>query len=1363
MSKDRKKLLHIHSSVNDKQPTPATLELGELGVNNAKGNAFISTKNSDGEVVRFSEDDTIVNWMEMKEVFPYEGYVRGSESGTSGVTEADLLNNKSNIIVKLNQVVPKGTDYDPYDKQVNGATDIYGNPVNPINADGTKDGAGFAIDMSRYAMIDANPSFSSITTTCHATLSGTTEVKGSDDGCGSYFGVDVKNACIDASETLNEYGVEHSNFGTSCDGSKISMDTTLKGEKILIDSPIGDETIDIRACNHISGVTNNFVIEQCDNGQATIEMNDVCLVGNNKINVYGDETNIGLDCDCSGETGTIATDTRVFGKGTLITTYDKCRQNASSGEVKTTAIGITEVAENEINESATTINEKANVICDQAEDKATFYGAVNTVVGVNCDDTATAETTTVRGNDVIVDAVTRNLGLTAKQDILESAENDIYITADKRVCTSAGVSVALVGMEKTNIGTSCEGNTTELLSERGTDITIFADDHLCESGNVVSVFAGGSSPKLYIGGNDCKGGGNPSGYTEIVYYRKPQYEKCGISADTVDGALTEVLDRRKLDITSSITDGNTAYTFTQDSENGDCGLNKTIVIPKPETPLSPCNAPLHLQVNGESVETYYPCEENTFNVEIPTCDAKLTLTVNDEPVGEYAPCGNDKSFNIRIPRGCEEPLTVKYGGNVCASGTTTYNPCSAATITIPSKSSDFYYNGLQILAKRNQKSGQYIQLTPYYPAVPEESGCTSGKTEIKFDTPSITFLYGKPCGNDSPAYTPFGGLFDSDGVPYSAGTYDEDGKNFSARTSPNTVVIPSHLKHLPHSTLEIDFNKTDVNGNSVSAETVLYDPAHANGCEDSGTTKDINFGHLVFQKNGEFYEHFDVFSNQIVDLKDLKFKSSGETLATYNPFSGLEREIYPLKIKFLDCSGNTSDTVDYNPFKNDGEFLVSVGNCGGGSGGDCNFSLSYTYGSPCAANASNGSVNCTSGAKSIYIPKTINDVPYKVLNIVDCQGVTHTYNPGSGVTDCNSVGGANSAITITLPSCGGDSCGLDVDVKYGNPCSNNASDFDLDCSASNKTIWIPKTLEDLPHNVLTVNYVSGDTNHPMATYNYDPSKRTSCANSAQTENIKSYDLKIVATKCGEAYSSITYNPFSSEQTLNIELGDCGGEPAGCNLRKIHVIHSYFKSEEGKWTTACEHYKACNSANTKDYDPCDKQSYVVNDGCATNNKQPSDTWDLYIPTNIADISNNLITTSNISAGPTKGYCDDGCVIINTGLCVSGSVVAESFFSSSDRRLKENISVLDKEDIKKVNDIEFKSFNFKDDESKTKTYGVIAQDVQKAGLDNIVHSSDNGMLNVDYTSLLLLKIASMEETIKDLNIKIDLLTNRLNFGK
>jgi len=207
MSKDRRKLLHIHSSVNDKQPTPATLELGELGVNNAKGNAFISTKNSNGEVVRFSEDETIIGWMEQKEVFPYEAYMRGSDnSQVGGVTEQDLLNNKSNLIIKLNQVVPEDTDYSPYDEKVNGAKDIYGNLINPISAGSYKDGAGLAIDMSQYAMIDANPSFSSVTTTCHATLNGTTEIKGKNDGCGSLLDVDVNNGNIFADNMLCESG-----------------------------------------------------------------------------------------------------------------------------------------------------------------------------------------------------------------------------------------------------------------------------------------------------------------------------------------------------------------------------------------------------------------------------------------------------------------------------------------------------------------------------------------------------------------------------------------------------------------------------------------------------------------------------------------------------------------------------------------------------------------------------------------------------------------------------------------------------------------------------------------------------------------------------------------------------------------------------------------------------------------------------------------------------------------------------------------------------------------------------------------------------------------------------------------------------
>ena len=42
MAKDRKKLQHIHSSIPDKQPTPQSLEVGEIAVNNAANQESIT-------------------------------------------------------------------------------------------------------------------------------------------------------------------------------------------------------------------------------------------------------------------------------------------------------------------------------------------------------------------------------------------------------------------------------------------------------------------------------------------------------------------------------------------------------------------------------------------------------------------------------------------------------------------------------------------------------------------------------------------------------------------------------------------------------------------------------------------------------------------------------------------------------------------------------------------------------------------------------------------------------------------------------------------------------------------------------------------------------------------------------------------------------------------------------------------------------------------------------------------------------------------------------------------------------------------------------------------------------------------------
>lgn len=153
MAINRKKTVHVHSSVPNKQPLASVLEVGELAVNNAAGNEFISTKNTDDEVVRFSSDNKMVSIIEKKTVMPYKGEVLEP-------TEQDLLDNKSQIVIGLNQVA--ASDTAGYD-QVNGATDMHGDEINPSEDGGKTNGAGFAINMDRYAMIGANPSFSSVT------------------------------------------------------------------------------------------------------------------------------------------------------------------------------------------------------------------------------------------------------------------------------------------------------------------------------------------------------------------------------------------------------------------------------------------------------------------------------------------------------------------------------------------------------------------------------------------------------------------------------------------------------------------------------------------------------------------------------------------------------------------------------------------------------------------------------------------------------------------------------------------------------------------------------------------------------------------------------------------------------------------------------------------------------------------------------------------------------------------------------------------------------------------------------------------------------------------------------------------------
>lgn len=983
MSKDRKKLLHIHSSVNDKQPTPATLELGELGVNNAKGNAFISTKNSDGEVVRFSEDETIIGWMEQKEVFPYEGYMRGAdESQVDGVTEQDLLDNKSNLIIKLNQVVPQDTDYSPYDEKVNGAKDIYGNLINPISSGDYKDGAGIAIDMSKYAMLGANPSFSSITTTCHTTLNGTTEINGKDDACGSKFSVEVADACIEASDTLNEYGVNHSNFGVSCDGTDISNDTTLKGKKVLIDSPSGDLTVDIQACNHISARTNdfvisecqdnagkveiettdikasadttdinscnefkvstdNFVIEQCNsgvthihscsgitlesknviltdgdcgNGEVTIDTNDLCLVGEEKINVYGDETNVGLDCDDSK----IATNSRVFGKGTLITTNSDSTKYASENNVEI-------VATNDIKETA------SHDICDQAANNATFYGAVKTNIGVNCDDTATAATTTVRGERVIVDATVGNLGLTAKQDILESAENDIIITADRHLCGTAGTSSTIYGVSKTNIGIDCDENlVSDETNVNGSDIKVYADELLCESGDVVSIFAGTT---LHIGGKNCSESG---GTANIIYERNPNI----ICATTVDGGLEEVYERSKLTISAETLSPESEvwkrYTFYQDGQ----ALPTQIDIPKDHLirsgytaygivnsttgKFTPCSSAgdsactwyialvinvfdpesghaddetLYIPADNLVKDTVYVDSDNIYfsqhydsvsGVNVVSADtklSKLTLTHNGL-TNEYDPTELNSRFDWTLPHSA---LTISYGENPSRTpGDVVYNTSSAVSAYIPTSVAHLQRG---ILTLQSGSTCEFSTAT-FDP---------SGNTTVNIPTcvgdlgrDTLKWSYGSPCSSSNDTYDP--------------GSYRPDPSEsgrVSCTAATKTIIIPKTINHLTNGAMSFDGETGEAcSGSCLVINTDVCATGHTMAAQAFYTSSDKNL-----KENIQSLASYDYSKVDTVDFKVFNFKDDETKQKTYGviaqdvQYAGLDEIVHH------DDNGNLS--VDY--------------------------------------------------------------------------------------------------------------------------------------------------------------------------------------------------------------------------------------------------------------------------------------------------------------------------------------------------------------------------------------------------------------------------------------------------------------------
>lgn len=96
--------------------------------------------------------------------------------------------------------------------------------------------------------------------------------------------------------------------------------------------------------------------------------------------------------------------------------------------------------------------------------------------------------------------------------------------------------------------------------------------------------------------------------------------------------------------------------------------------------------------------------------------------------------------------------------------------------------------------------------------------------------------------------------------------------------------------------------------------------------------------------------------------------------------------------------------------------------------------------------------------------------------------------------------------------------------------------------------------------------------------------------------------------------------------------------------------------------------------------------------------------------------------------------------------STSITAGSFYESSDVNLKENIKPIEVNAVNAADCLALKQFNFKGND--TTKYGVIAQEVEAVGLNNLVKEDEEGKKSVDYISLLILKIEALEKRIAKL---------------
>jgi hypothetical protein len=300
--------------------------------------------------------------------------------------------------------------------------------------------------------------------------------------------------------------------------------------------------------------------------------------------------------------------------------------------------------------------------------------------------------------------------------------------------------------------------------------------------------------------------------------------------------------------------------------------------------------------------------------------------------------------------------------------------------------------------------------------------------------------------------------------------------------------------------------------------------------------------------------------------------------------------------------------------------------------------------------------------------------------------------------------------------------------------------------SAEKTITIPSCVQHLNRHKIT--FQSGATSGFSTSQTYDPGK--DCANSAETLNIPTSVCHLNRGK-----STISHNGVSAD----VVSYDCSNVTKAFSHSTLTA--SYGNNVAGRTSAATYN----TSANTT-IDIPTKISHLTNDlkalsityasSCSKTNTTYNGSGEttIYIPK----------TLEHVSCGHVKDTMPEGAngeIQIDRNVVVTGSVSASlGFFQTSDERMKKFISPIDNDDFNKSANVFLRSFSMNDDETNRKMYGVIAQEVESAGLEEIVHTDENGYKTVDYTSLLILKLGYLDRMCSYLNRRIVELEEKLN---